>query len=428
MFADFALIQRAMNIERNMQDRAKPSDSGSSEQESVDKEDSGAVANSVVAARSRFRVSASDETHSDADGDESDNNSNNLQALKRPRKKVYKSTLMKRNREKERRDHFNGGLERLAGKIIKWATMLTINEKSLNFVLFTTYPELVFQVDPSISSGRDNHMGAGGKSTTITNRGELMQSAVDAMTRLIREHAEQRAVISKLKEALADAFAQHELLLTERSNSLAEATPNVGLQSGNLARLHNPLSLIDSSTTDSFRRFAGTNIGLVQQGINFNNSLINGRSTTGLVPSRIRTLDAMLSSTGLGSTGGNMNPDSSLAASLLADRGGDQNSNLLARSSLLLPQQFRYPHFPSAATTAASVNSTRADPVRSQMQPDMSTSTTLHELFRAASGTSIGGQDDSRITGALMQEQRGVSSSNKKKRRKTVSDATSRSR
>ena len=80
MFADFALIQRAMNIERNMQDRAKPSDSGSSEQESVDKEDSGAVANSVVAARSRFRVSASDETHSDADGDESDNSASDAGA------------------------------------------------------------------------------------------------------------------------------------------------------------------------------------------------------------------------------------------------------------------------------------------------------------------------------------------------------------
>jgi hypothetical protein len=115
-----------MNIERNTQDRAKPSDLGSSGEESVEKGDSGTVGNDMAAARSRLSA-ASDGTSDDAEGDESDNNSNNLQALKRPRKKVYKSTLMKRNREKERRDHFNGGLERLAGEIINLVGLYTDN-------------------------------------------------------------------------------------------------------------------------------------------------------------------------------------------------------------------------------------------------------------------------------------------------------------
>ena len=112
-----------MNIERNTQDRAKPSDIGSSGEESVEKGDSGTVANSMAATRSRLSA-ASDET-SDAEGDESDNNSNNVQVPKHPRKKVYKSTLMKRNREKERRDHFNGGLERLAGENSKVGLLMS---------------------------------------------------------------------------------------------------------------------------------------------------------------------------------------------------------------------------------------------------------------------------------------------------------------
>lgn len=246
-----------------------------------------------------------------------------------------------------------------------------------------------------------------------------MQSAVDAMTRLIREHNEQRATISKLKEALADAFAQHELLLAERSNSLAESTPNVGLQSGNLAHLHNPLALINPTTTDPFRRLANTNMGLVQRGINFNNPLINSRSTTGLVPSRIRTLDEMLSTTGSESIVGNINPDSSLAASLLADRGGDRHSNLMARSSFLLAQQFRYPNLPSTATSAVSMNSASAG----QIQPDANTSATIYDHFRA-SGTCIGGHSNSRVAVALMQEQGSVSTT-KKKRRKAPKDTNS---
>jgi hypothetical protein len=251
-----------------------------------------------------------------------------------------------------------------------------------------------------------------------------MQSAVDAMTRLIREHAEQRATISKLKEALADAFAKQEMLLAERSNSMVESTPNVRLQSGNLAHLHNPLPLINpTTTTDQFHRLATTNIGLVQRGINFNNPLINGRSTTSLIPSRIRTLDEMLSATGPGSSGRNMNPDSSLAASLLSDRGSDQHSNLLARSSLLLSQQFRYPTFSSVATSAASMNSASADTVRSQGQPDISTSATVYELIRA-SGTCLGEHENSRVADALMQEERELSSS-KKKRRKAPKDTNS---
>lgn len=65
-----------------------------------------------------------DMAHEDEDADEEDieeeeeqPNYDHLPPLKRPRKKVYKSTLRKRNREKKRRDHFNEGLEQLAGEL-----------------------------------------------------------------------------------------------------------------------------------------------------------------------------------------------------------------------------------------------------------------------------------------------------------------------
>ena len=58
--------------------------------------------------------SASENVSSDAQRAQSTHAS--VPPLKRPRKAVYKSTLRKRDREKKRRDNFNQGLERLAGK------------------------------------------------------------------------------------------------------------------------------------------------------------------------------------------------------------------------------------------------------------------------------------------------------------------------
>jgi hypothetical protein len=60
-----------------------------------------------------------DDEDDDDEEEEQQPNYDHLPPLKRPRKKVYKSTLRKRNREKKRRDHFNDGLEQLAGESIR---------------------------------------------------------------------------------------------------------------------------------------------------------------------------------------------------------------------------------------------------------------------------------------------------------------------
>jgi hypothetical protein len=57
-----------------------------------------------------------DDEDDDDEEEEQQPNYDHLPPLKRPRKKIYKSTLRKRNREKKRRDHFNDGLEQLAGE------------------------------------------------------------------------------------------------------------------------------------------------------------------------------------------------------------------------------------------------------------------------------------------------------------------------
>lgn len=87
--------------------------------------------------------------------------------------------------------------------------------------------ELVFEVDPSIASGRDDHIIVhDGKSTTITNRGDLMESAVFVMRRLLREHSEQKATIAKLSGALAEATAKCEFLAARAHHMMP---PGAGL-------------------------------------------------------------------------------------------------------------------------------------------------------------------------------------------------------
>lgn len=60
---------------------------------------------------SKRKLSDTDEHESDSDPQDE------IDPSQRPRKKVYKSTLRKRNREKRRRDQFNEGLQQLAGKL-----------------------------------------------------------------------------------------------------------------------------------------------------------------------------------------------------------------------------------------------------------------------------------------------------------------------
>jgi len=99
-----------------------------------------------------------------------------LPPLKRPRKTVYKSSLEKRNREKQRRDIFNEGLQELA--------------------------EIVFSVEPSIASGRNNATTIHNATiTTVTNQRELMQTAVEAMRRIVQENIEQKKAIAELKKS-----------------------------------------------------------------------------------------------------------------------------------------------------------------------------------------------------------------------------------
>jgi hypothetical protein len=98
-----------MNTHQNDHQRAEPLRQASSD-ESVKKQESGVASIEGV---SESQECASDAS-SDAEGEAT--SYDHLPPPQRPRKKVYLSTLRKRNREKKRRDHFNEGLERLAGR------------------------------------------------------------------------------------------------------------------------------------------------------------------------------------------------------------------------------------------------------------------------------------------------------------------------
>ena len=80
--------------------------------ESVGKQETGVASTGAVA--KSLEQCASDAS---SDAEEEEASYDHLPPLQRPRKKVYLSTLRKRNREKKRRDHFNQGLERLAGRL-----------------------------------------------------------------------------------------------------------------------------------------------------------------------------------------------------------------------------------------------------------------------------------------------------------------------
>eukprot|EP00547_Thalassionema_nitzschioides_P013493 CAMPEP_0194244612 /NCGR_PEP_ID=MMETSP0158-20130606/11651_1 /TAXON_ID=33649 /ORGANISM="Thalassionema nitzschioides, Strain L26-B" /LENGTH=294 /DNA_ID=CAMNT_0038980157 /DNA_START=56 /DNA_END=937 /DNA_ORIENTATION=+ len=137
---------------------------------------------------------------SDSEENESDSDPQNIESsLGPPRKKVYKSTLRKRNREKRRRDQFNEGLQQLA--------------------------DIVFSIDPSVVSGRDSvRISESTPSTSVTNRGELMQTAVDGMRRLVREHSEQQKEIVELKQALASERAKFRLMASGTNSGFAGRT------------------------------------------------------------------------------------------------------------------------------------------------------------------------------------------------------------
>jgi len=115
-----------------------------------------------------------EEEHSDGNSTSKVDPYAGLPPLKRPRKTVYKSTLQKRNREKRRRELFQEGLQQLS--------------------------EIVFQGNPTIASGRDIHIES---SSTITNRGDLVRTAVGSMKQLMDDVAEQKQTIAELEETLA---------------------------------------------------------------------------------------------------------------------------------------------------------------------------------------------------------------------------------
>jgi len=223
-----------------------------------------------------------------------------------------------------------------------------------------------------------------------------MYSAVDVMTGLMREHAEQKAAIAKLTEALADANAKCELLL-ERSKNLARVPPNAGLSTDTLAGLHD-LGLIDPAALARFQRLAGSNPGLPQQGeVGFNPPL--NRSSTGLPPRR-RLLDELLS---VKSSGG-IHPDSSFAASFLGKGGGG-----LDRPAPFMAQQQRPSVFPNISAEAIS---SAVGPNFDMRMPDPSGAVVLQHLLRAEGRTD---HSDSLAAAALAQREEFSSSTNKKK-------------
>lgn len=237
--------------------------------------------------------------------------------------------------------------------------------KSLTF--FTLFLELVFQVDPTIASGREAHIAEDAKRTTITNRSELMQSAVDAMSTLIRQHTQQQETIRKLTDALQEANTKCRLL-QERSNDVTNSRLNLrgGLpDDGPRVRgPHDPLHLIDSATASQFQSFASDLTGNAWPGFGVNLPLMNRGP-----PTRASTLEALLSE-----RGNRANPD-----------GFDDRTDIFLRNSFLLQQQ-----------SASAYQPPPADNVASAFAPDRSIDSTerrhppsyafLQQLLQASGG------------------------------------------
>ena len=305
--------------------------------------------------------------HVSSDADEEDTSYEFLPTLLRPRKKVFLSTLRKRDREKKRRDNFNQGLERLAGKLDN----LKSNPRKHNFTYFLSlsFSELVFQVDPTISSGREAHITKDAKGTTITNRSELMQSAVDAMSALIRQHSQQQETIRKLTEALQEANTKCRLL-QERANAVvidSRHTPSGGrpVDGDRVSGLHDLLGLIDSAAASQRQGFTAGISGSARSGVGFNLVGIMDRGP----PHRPATLEELLSE-----AGNRTNPD------IFAGR-----SDIFLRNSYLLQQQ-RASAFQSTPVNTA-MSPSVSDPSFGGMdRHDPSAYAFLQQFVRASGG------------------------------------------
>lgn len=164
-----------------------------------------------------------------------------------------------------------------------------------------------------------------------------MQSAVDAMSALIREHSQQQSTILNLTEALREANTKCRLLqeqVNAFANSRATLSGGLPVDGCRVRGLHDPIGVINSAAASPFQRFAADVTGNVRQGFGFNSQHMNSGPS-----SRPPTLEALLSSSGNTSTSN--------------DFGGP--SDLLLRTSFLLQQQraSAYQHASADIVTSA---------------------------------------------------------------------------
>jgi hypothetical protein len=135
-----------MNPQANRQQGLDPS-RGDSSRESTSTR---AVATNNVDVATRKEIEAD---ASSSDASEEEPNFDHLPQLKRPRKKAYKSTLCKRDREKKRRDHFNEGLQQLAGEfsiVPLWLTSFTFKDTFAHFAFFPIQNLSFRSIHPSL--------------------------------------------------------------------------------------------------------------------------------------------------------------------------------------------------------------------------------------------------------------------------------------
>jgi hypothetical protein len=232
-----------------------------------------------------------------------------------------------------------------------------------------------------------------------------MQSAVDAMSALIREHSQQQSTIINLTEALREVNAKCRILqeqVNAFANSRATLSGGLPVDGSRVRSLQDPIGTINSAAASPFQRFAGDVTGNVRPAFRFNSQQMNSGP-----PTRPPTLEELLTATG------NSNNSN--------DFGGP--SDLLLRTSFLLQQQraSAYQHASADIVTSAQGHAS----VDNMARQDPHTFAILQQLIHTSGG--VDRQRDSIVgTTAHTFPLLGESVSNPRSRRRKRDDDTRR--
>jgi len=134
---------------------------------------------------------------------------------KRPKKGASESVLRKRAQEKKKRNQFNEEMQKLS--------------------------EIVFQINSSIVSGRNDIMGFDqSKTITVTNQAELLNTAIEEIKRLNNETDMNGIIIEQLEKKLAEESTKKDFFMTSQQASVGRsvATAPPGISNRAAAHYH----------------------------------------------------------------------------------------------------------------------------------------------------------------------------------------------